>query len=681
MVGLIIKTKAVNDPAKLAPAGSEDMVCLAQSVTGKVFKEESLVKILDNLPYGLFITDGESKITYFNGAAELITGVSVSQAIGKHCKEIFKSDICVTDCTLEKISGSEDNIFIREFDIERADGKIFPIICTISPITYEDGPAKKKMYVFNDIVDRKRLEGDLKFFENRYRSIFEGSKDMIFITSKPGSINDANQACLDLLEYSSKEELLSLQSVEELFNNPMHWRVFQEQIDRYGFIRDFEACFRKKDGTVIHCLMSGNAVRGVNGEIVGYEAIAKDITARMDGLRRLKEQHRKLSLLHSVAVAMNVTQNLSDILMVALKKLLDVLGLCSGGIFLIDHVESAFLLKAQQGLLANLGSNTCYPVFHDFALRRSLLKGNFPLKPQGTFPPFKASLKDTESSKYLNLTCYLITRKEKASGFIALEVPPGKHIGDEDHRIIGSLGNFLGSAIENSRLLQALQQHREELKGLTARLFHSQEEERQRIARELHDEAGQALTGINFTIETIIKTLTPDLDHIREQAIDVKKQINRTYQDIRRVSHRLHPAVLSDLGLEPALESYLSDIAKYSRMDIDFKMVGFEKRLDPETETVLYRIAQEVVTNTIKHSGAELFKLFIIKSYPHIIFLAEDDGIGFDPSKLDKRRQALGLLSMRERVASVGGSFSLRSQKGEGTRIRLEIPVKELPDE
>lgn len=681
MTCLILKAKEGNGfQSILAPVISEDLVRLVKNGTKSSLNQESLLKIHESLPYGLFITDRDGKITYFNAAAGGITGTAPSEAVGKYCKDIFNSEICEIGCTLKKICAAEDNIVIREFNIRRSDGKTFPIICTISPFPLENGAANR-MYVFNEITDRKRLEGDIKFFENRYRSIFEGSKDMIFITSKAGLITDVNQACLDLLEYGSKEELLSLGSVEKLYKNAMHWRVFQEQIERYGSIRDFEAFFRKKDGTIIHCLMSGNAVI-VNGEIIGYETIAKDITARMDALRRLKEQHRKLSLVHSVAVAMNITQDLCGILAVALKKLLDALGISSGGIFLIDHNESAFLLKAEQGLLASLDSDSCYPVFHDFALRKSLLKGNFPLEPQGTFPPFKVTLRGPKGPIYLDLTCYLITRKEKASGFIALELPPGKHIGDEDHRLIGSLANFLGSAIENARLLQVLRQHRGELKDLTARLFHSQEEERKRIARELHDEAGQALTGINFTLETIIKTLTPDQENLSEQLLDVKKQINRTYQEIRRISHRLHPAVLTDLGLEPALETYLSDISnKYSQMDIDFKMVGFERRLDPETETILYRITQEVVRNAIKHSGAEHFKLFIIKSYPRIIFLAEDDGNGFDPGKSDKHNQALGLLSMRERVASMEGSFSIRSRKGEGTRIRIEIPVKELPDE
>jgi len=103
--------------------------------------------------------------------------------------------------------------------------------------------------------------------------------------------------------------------------------------------------------------------------------------------------------------------------------------------------------------------------------------------------------------------------------------------------------------------------------------------------------------------------------------------------------------------------------------------VGFDRRIDDSTEIVLYRLAQEALTNAVKHAKASTFRLSIVQSYPHIIFVAEDDGVGFDPEAPDSRR-ALGLLSMRERAAMLRGTFSLSSTKGKGTRIRIEIPVE-----
>jgi signal transduction histidine kinase len=423
--------------------------------------------------------------------------------------------------------------------------------------------------------------------------------------------------------------------------------------------------------------LSGNAILSENNEIVGYEGIVKDITARMDAIRDLQKHHRELSLLNAVALVMNATQDLDDILMTALKNVLEVLNLSGGGIFLIDHEASAISLRVQQGLFGPQLTDTCQVRLHDQMLMKSLLEKDLTLEPKPSFPPFSAILERPGPASSGTLTCFLITAKEKASGFLALDFSHSKKLTEQDLHLLGSLGNFLGGAVENTRLLMTIHKHREELKGLTARLFQSQEFERRRIARELHDEAGQALTGINYTLETICKNLSAESDSTKSLIYDVKKQVNRTYQDIRRLSYTLHPALLSDMGLEPALDSYVTAIAKHSDMKIDFKMVGFKDRLNPEIETVLYRLSQEALTNTLKHSGAKHFKLSIVKSYPHIIFTAKDDGVGFDSNDFNQHKDTLGLLSMRERASMLGGSFSLQTAKGRGTHIRIKIPLNE----
>jgi PAS domain S-box-containing protein len=674
----VFKDQAETDPRGWNHFVSDQVKYLARDVLKDASqKEKNPVKILDNLPDGLFTMDREGRITYFNAAAERITGISASDAMGMHCKQIFKKTTCQIGCPNTNTTQIEKNVYNRVFAVTTLDGRTLSITSSISVLKDHEGNVIGGLQVFKDVSDRKRLEDDLRLSESKYRRIFEGSKDMIFITSKDGVIKDVNQASVDLLGYGSKKELLSLLSVEEVYHNSMHWQVFKKQIDRYGFVKDFEAGFKRKDGTRMHCLLSGNAVRSENGKIIGYEGIVKDITARMDAIRDLQKHHRELSLLNAVALVMNATQDLDDILMTALKNVLEVLNLTSGGIFLIDHEESGFTLRVQQGLFERVKTHAYQVLWHDQALMKSLLKKNLSLEPKPSFPPFTVSLNGPEPNRSIQLTCFLITAKEKASGFLALDIPSNKDLTEQDFHLLGSLGNFLGGAIENTRLLLTIHKHREELKGLTARLFQSQELERRRIARELHDEAGQALTGINFTLETIDKGLSAELDSIKELIADVKRQINRTYQEMRRLSYKLHPALLSDLGLEPALDSYLTRIAKHSEMNINFKMVGFEERLDPEIETLLYRLSQEALTNTLKHAAAKHFRLSIIKSYPHIIFAAEDDGVGFDSTDFPKHKNTLGLLSMRERASMLGGSFSLRSSKGKGTHIRIKIPLNE----
>ena len=111
---------------------------------------------------------------------------------------------------------------------------------------------------------------------------------------------------------------------------------------------------------------------------------------------------------------------------------------------------------------------------------------------------------------------------------------------------------------------------------------------------------------------------------------EIRKMISRTSSEIRRLSYHLHPTLLIDLGLEPALNRYFTEIQHHTSLDIDFSMVGFNERLAPDTETDFYRFSQEALTNTLKHASAKNFRLSIIKSYPRIMFLAVDDGIGFD---------------------------------------------------
>jgi len=291
------------------------------------------------------------------------------------------------------------------------------------------------------------------------------------------------------------------------------------------------------------------------------------------------------------------------------------------------------------------------------------------------FPSFKISLKNLDRNNIIILSCFLITENESPAGFIAFPEKETSGISLEGFHLLGSVGNFLGGAIANIKLMKAVQTHREELKHLTAKLFQSQEIACKRIARELHDETGSALIGINFNLEAAEKITPPDDLNMKNIIGNIKQQINHTYQEMRRISHLLHPALLTDLGLEPALDSYLNQMAKQSSLKIDFKMIGFTGRIHPDIETVLYRFSQAALSNTIKYSKATVFKLSIIRG-PLIIFIAEDDGIGFNLDEMNHKRPSLGLLSMKERTTIMGGRFSIHSKPGSGTHIRIEIPLK-----
>ena len=257
----------------------------------------------------------------------------------------------------------------------------------------------------------------------------------------------------------------------------------------------------------------------------------------------------------------------------------------------------------------------------------------------------------------------------------ALFLPPDKKMDQQEVHLISSLGNFLGNSIENVQMLETIRQNRQDLRRLTEKLFQGQEDERRRLARELHDEAGQSLTAVKLGLDHLEQKISKDDTAVRDILSNTRKMLVRTSSEIRRLAYNLHPTLLTDLGLEPALKLYFKDIETHSCLNIEFKMIGFSKRLEKDLETALYRFSQEAMTNTLKHSGADNFKLKIIKSFPKLIFIAEDDGVGFDEKEVIEDKRSIGLLGMRERALLLGGTFLVKGRPGQGTRIRIEIKM------
>lgn len=636
-------------------------------------KEESFIEILNRIPDGLFTTDKEWRITYFNPAAEKITGFSAYDAVGMFCKDVFKNTICESDCALKRAVALGHDIHNREYTITNIDGEEIPIMCSTSAFRDPTGQVTGGLEIFKEISDIKRLREEVSRREKKYRRIFEGSHDMIYTSNPPGEILDINPAGVELLGYGSKKELLGKTTAWQMYSDPGDRERFLETMNRDGFVKDYEVKFRTRHGSPLHVLISSRRYENPETGDIEYEGVIKDITHRKVAEEVIKERNRELSLLNSVAVALNNTMDIEHILRLTLKNVLRVLRLKEGALFLIDREAKAIRLQTYTGLPIPASRDEI--IFRDRLLQRHLVMEDTLLTPKPAFPAFKVQYR-AEEGTVTWLTCFLITFKGKGVGFFGFALPAGRRLNLHEVHLLGSLGNFLGGTIENARLMRTIQQHGMELRRLTEKLFQSQEEERRRIARELHDEAGQSLTAVKLGLDRLEAKYGHD-PIVKEEISEICKMLRRTTSEIRHISFRLHPTLLSDLGLEPALNLYFREIRNHCDIEIDFTMVGFDHRLDMDTETVLYRFSQETLTNTIKHANAEAFRLAIIKSFPRIIFFAEDDGVGFDTTVIGQDKRSLGLLGMRERAHLLGGTFQLRSRPGEGTRIRIEIPLNE----
>jgi signal transduction histidine kinase len=202
------------------------------------------------------------------------------------------------------------------------------------------------------------------------------------------------------------------------------------------------------------------------------------------------------------------------------------------------------------------------------------------------------------------------------------------------------------------------------------RIVEGQETERSRLARELHDQTGQALTSILLGLRAI-EDADPEQIHVRVEGLRVL--VTEALQDVRRLAVDLRPSTLDDFGVVTAIERLCGDVSAKSGISVDFHALGKGERMPREVESCMYRVVQEALTNVIKHSNAGNVSVLFTPGEREVTLIVEDDGAGFDPARVPPER--LGLLGMRERVGLVGGSLTLESSPGAGTTVRVTVPL------
>jgi signal transduction histidine kinase len=234
---------------------------------------------------------------------------------------------------------------------------------------------------------------------------------------------------------------------------------------------------------------------------------------------------------------------------------------------------------------------------------------------------------------------------------------PDARFTHEDVRLAETFASRAAVAVELSERVQ-----RDALRRIVA----AQELERQRLARELHDETGQALTSILLGLKQLEGVEPESVAQLRELVV-------ATLQDVRRLAVELRPKVLDDFGLVPALERLLTGFAEQTGIAVDLEAGTMTDRLPTEVETAIYRIVQEALTNVVKHSGAQRVSVLVTRSDGRIKAVIEDDGRGFDPGA--ELGDGVGLIGMRERIELLDGTLAVESSATSGTTVAVEVPV------
>ena len=213
------------------------------------------------------------------------------------------------------------------------------------------------------------------------------------------------------------------------------------------------------------------------------------------------------------------------------------------------------------------------------------------------------------------------------------------------------------------------------LKALTQRVFDTQEEERSRIARELHDSISQILVGVRYVLELTRRRLSTGDARAGDSLNSAIEHLNSASQEVRRISHDLRPSVLDDLGLGPALQALTENFAKRTGIAVEFETVVFRNRLDQDAKIALYRIAQEALTNIERHSGATRVALLVRGTKAGAVLRIEDNGRGLPDGR--HTNPGLGLRNMAERMERLDGSLRIQSTRT-GTLIEAVVPLTHM---
>ncbi|KUJ91023.1 MAG: Sensor DegS domain-containing protein [Thermoanaerobacter thermocopriae] len=232
-----------------------------------------------------------------------------------------------------------------------------------------------------------------------------------------------------------------------------------------------------------------------------------------------------------------------------------------------------------------------------------------------------------------------------------------------------------------NRDLKKMNTQLEQLKdkrALSVKIIEAQEEERKRIAREIHDGPAQAMANVLLKSELCEKLITKDIEQAKIELKNLKNIVQQSLKEVRKIIYDLRPSALDDLGLIPALSRYIKNFSEETGIFVDFSVLSDYKRLSPEIEITCFRVVQEALTNIKKHSKAKNASVKFEFGMRFISIIIKDDGIGFDKENIG---QGYGLMGMKERVEILNGKFEISSFKNKGTQIYISIPVRGVEDD
>jgi len=472
----------------------------------------------------------------------------------------------------------------------------------------------------------------LQEMQDNYRRLFERCPAVVFTTSTCGKLLRVNERASELFGYSS--ENLVGKNIRELCLDPTPWDRIKKKLDRAGSVRDSPLRLRREGGGEIDCLLSAGVQRANLGNGREYECVLWDMTKYNRVLEALRENGERYRLLvSSVADGLWTSEWDQDM-----------------------NIRITYLTDSIANIIG-YDSNEVVPMTLEQILTPSSVERGISAIREQLAMESKRGV-DPNRSWTMEIEMY-----HKSGGTIWAEATTA-FLRDRDGRPIGTFGV--------TRNITERKRYEAKLRALSSRLVEVQEAERRHIARELHDQIGQSLTGLRLLLEMI-----PDQPsrNVRASVDEAQALINDLMDRVKDLSLELRPAMLDDLGLMPTLLRHFDHYKAQTHISVNFKQRGLDRRFAPDLETAVFRIVQEGLTNVARHASVSTADVRIVVGRGKLKVQIEDRGKGFDGHVLSVRGAASGITGMQERASLLGGHLVVDSIPGVGTQLIAEFPL------
>ncbi len=636
------------------------------------------IRCFDQLGQAVVMTDQNGTIRYWNQAAEVLYGWSSAEAVGQSLHDLVKP-LALNGNQPEIVHGIAAREYWQGEAVQQGkDGRIVDVLASVALLKNDRDHPAGMVIVSCDITKHKQNEDLLRKERDLATAILDTSGLLVMVLDPTGRIVRFNRACEQLSGYTFAE--VHDKHVWDVFlSTPeaTRTRSIFAHLAEGRLPREYETHWLTRDGERRTIAWSNTSLRKPTGEIEYIVSTGIDMTIRQQWERELKQRNRELVTLNTVTAAVSSSLDITEVFGILNTLLAEQLNVAGGALYYYNDAEDVLSLEASWGLPPRMSEAfrtlPAYSAHNERVVRRRdvFLKEDF--REIDLFLAVGLDLDRPRWRSYLGIP--LLARGE-IQGVVDLFSHAPTVFEEDQIDFFKVLGQQVGVAIQNARLFKQVRTGHERLQTLSRRLLDAQEAERRNIARELHDEIGQALTAMKINLQSVRQLVdVPALLPYLEENIGI---VDRTLQQVRDLSLDLRPSMLDDLGLVAALRWYVDRQSRLAGFEARFTADLNNIRLPPDLETACFRVTQEALTNVVRHAQAQRVRVSLQYRDDMLYLIIRDDGVGFDLRDAQTRAMrgaCSGLLGMQERVLFAGGQIEITSTPQRGTEIWVRFPL------